>query len=436
MTNKLILMLLIAASSVWAQGNSLYSRLGAGDVFGSTFQQNQSLAGGGVAVASGRMLNVINPASYANLNYVVGETGLFSSTNFYSLNGASASNNFTNLAGFAFGFPLNQSMGLGFGIRPYSKKNYAFSIDEDVNSTTSAVYDYFGDGGLSQVFFGWGGNYKNVSLGLQGLYYFGRTNDAYTATYDSDDFQNVRFQNFTNLGGFNLEGGLQYQSPLKEEQFLSFGGTFTLGNSLTTSSYTKANYFTVRTLTNNSGDPVPAEIHDQDNYFINTESAPVEGTMNLPFTYQAGVQWGKSEDWGITLDYQSASWDEFTFVGTTPYTKPSSMVSLGAFITPNESALGRENYWKSMSYRLGVKYGLSPIVQNGVQIPEYGMNIGFGLPLKKFKFETDKFGSYVFLTLGYAHRGNGDANLLNEDYFNLNATIILNDKWFIKRKFQ
>ena len=41
----------------------------------------------------------------------------------------------------------------------------------------------------------------------------------------------------------------------------------------------------------------------------------------------------------------------------------------------------------------------------------------------------------INLSVGYMHRGNGANSTINEDYLNLNLSITLNDKWFIKRKF-
>jgi hypothetical protein len=82
-----------------------------------------------------------------------------------------------------------------------------------------------------------------------------------------------------------------------------------------------------------------------------------------------------------------------------------------------------------------MKYGMSQVVMNNEQLPEYGITLGLSLPLKKFKYETEKFGSMLNLSMGYMHRGNGSATSINEDYVTLNVSVTLNDKWFIKRKF-
>ena len=72
---------------------------------------------------------------------------------------------------------------------------------------------------------------------------------------------------------------------------------------------------------------------------------------------------------------------------------------------------------------------------NGEELSEFGINFGLGMPLKKFKYQTENFGSSVFLSFGYLNRSNSNLGL-NENYLNINASVILNDKWFIKRKFK
>jgi hypothetical protein len=56
------------------------------------------------------------------------------------------------------------------------------------------------------------------------------------------------------------------------------------------------------------------------------------------------------------------------------------------------------------------------------------------MPLKKFKYQTETFGSSIYLSFGYLHRGNSNINI-QEDFLNINASVVFNDKWFVKRKF-
>ena len=48
--------------------------------------------------------------------------------------------------------------------------------------------------------------------------------------------------------------------------------------------------------------------------------------------------------------------------------------------------------------------------------------------------ETLTFGSSIYLSFGYLHRGNSNINI-QEDFLNINASVVFNDKWFVKRKF-
>ena len=48
--------------------------------------------------------------------------------------------------------------------------------------------------------------------------------------------------------------------------------------------------------------------------------------------------------------------------------------------------------------------------------------------------ETLTFGSSIYLSFGYLHRGNNNINI-QENFLNINASVVFNDKWFVKRKF-
>ncbi len=137
----------------------------------------------------------------------------------------------------------------------------------------------------------------------------------------------------------------------------------------------------------------------------------------------------------IGLDYQNNAWDAFKFNSEPNTFKRSQKIILGCEFLPNEQAKGYENYFKSLIYRGGLNVGSSPIFINGEQLSEFGINFGMGFPLGKLKYESEKFGSYLFVSLGYDKLSGKNLNTINEDYFKINLSVVLNDKWFVKRKF-
>ena len=434
MKNKLIAVLTLITLGVMGQGNSPFSIHGPGDLFGSNFNNNFSLAGIGASTSYSNQVNPLNPASYSDIKFTIGEVGVFSSTNKYELNGVSDTKNHTNLSGFALGFPLKNNWGMAFGITPYSKQNYSYYVADQLPDFSNVKYVYEGNGGVSNVFLGTGYKYKGISLGINGTFMFGRLEQVSKVKYSSDDFKSVRFQNYSNLKGFGFNSGIQYETALNEELFMQIGANLTLQSDLKTSNYQKSNYFTVNEVLNTNNEEITAEFHETTT-ITNTENVPTKGTITLPHNTQVGVTFGEKDYWTLSAEFAFSEWEEFALNNDNNELKNSNKFMLGGSIIPNIQALGKGNYWKSIKYNLGLKYGLSEVVYNSTQLPEYGINVGVSLPLRKFKYETETFGSMINLSLGYLHRGNGSASTINEDYLNINLSITLNDKWFIKRKF-
>lgn len=434
MKNKIFIALTCLTTVILGQGNSPFSQFGPGSTFGSHFNSNFSLAGIGASTASANQINGLNPASYSKIKFTTGEVGLFSSNNWYTLNGITDSKNHTSLSKFGMAFPLMKDWGFGFGLQPYSKLNYSFSVNDVLQDLSTVDYIYEGSGGLNTAFLGTGYSYKGFSLGVNGEFVFGRLNNITKVKYANSEFNSVRFQNFNNVAAFNWNTGVQYDFEVNEDVFGKFGATYQIESAMNTSAYTKANYFVVDQTTNTNNEEVEGEFHNSE-LIIDTENAPSEGTLVLPQRIQAGITIGKADAWTLSAEYSLQEWSKFSLNGQENTLVNEHFFMLGGSIIPNSQALGKENYWKSIEYNFGLKYGMSKIIYNDNQLPEYGINLGCRLPLKKFKYETEKFGSYINFSIGYLHRGNGSSSSINEDYLNLNIGVTLNDKWFIKRKF-
>ncbi len=432
MKNNLIAVFTVFTISLMGQGNSPFSINGPGDIFGTNFNNNFSQAGIGASTRYNNQINPLNPASYSAVRFTIGEIGVFSSTNTYQENGISDTKNHTNLSGFTLGFPLGNNWGMAMGINPYSKQNYSYFITDP--GITGVDYIYEANGGLSNVFLGTGYKYKGISLGVNGTFLFGRLEEVSKVKYSDDEFKSVRFQNFSNVKGFSWNTGIQYDIDLNEELFFTAGASYALQAKFNTSNHLKANYFSVADIENSNGDIVSAEFHETE-HIIDEENTPTEGTLILPQNIQAGITIGEQDNWTLSLETAFSEWENYSLNSSKNTLKNSRKIILGGSIIPNIQALGKSNYWKSIKYNFGLKYGLSQVVHNNEQLPEYGINFGLNLPLKKFKYETETFGSMVNISIGYMHRGNNASTSINEDYINLNLSIILNDKWFIKRKF-
>jgi hypothetical protein len=65
---------------------------------------------------------------------------------------------------------------------------------------------------------------------------------------------------------------------------------------------------------------------------------------------------------------------------------------------------------------------------NNQDLKDYALSVGFGLPLG---------GAFSNANIGveYGSRGTAKASLVEENYTNFLLSLSLNDRWFIKRKY-
>ena len=83
---------------------------------------------------------------------------------------------------------------------------------------------------------------------------------------------------------------------------------------------------------------------------------------------------------------------------------------------------------KELLIERGFRYEKTGLIVNSTSINDAALTFGMGLPIS---------GSLSNLNLGleYGKKGTTSNNLVQENYFNLNLSFTLNDKWFVKSKF-
>lgn len=312
--------------------------------------------------------------------------------------------------------------------------DYNYAADDITNDDVPVIRKFNGKGNVSQLFLGTGFSIKNFSFGINGKYLFGELTKAEQLQFLTTDFNNIREQNITLVRGFTGQAGVIYKVNVGEEHNLKIGGSFNLGNDISGDTYQVINNYDTEVVTVD-GETQTIDRHELGTTLLNTESTPAEQDITLPHEYKAGVSFSKTGRYYVGVDYKNSAWDVFKIGGNSQNMGRLQSISLGGEYLPNSDAKGIENYWKSVIYRAGVNYGNSAIVINGEQLVEYGIKFGLGFPLKKYKYESEKFGSYLFTSIGYDNVKAINPGAISEHYFKINFSIVLNDKWFVKRKF-
>jgi hypothetical protein len=308
------------------------------------------------------------------------------------------------------GFPLSKKWGASMGMLPYSSVGYEINArDEDYN----ADMNYFGDGGISKIYFG--GAYEpieNFSIGLKASYLFGGLNRRKQLIFDDESFMNSRANSTINLKGYYYELGLLYKHNISDEKQISFGFT-TNNDSKIRSKRTEL-----------------VESFEYSGFFETPKDTFVNkiewGDVNLPKYACGGLTYRNGKKWLFVADYSIQNWADYSLLDEVDDLANSMKIAGGMQFTPDYNSITK--YYKRIEYRLGASYSNTPLLLEGNQLKEMSVSFGFGIPVKKSRTKYD-----FSFTIG--KRGTTDDNLIKEQFVRLGLSVSYDGIWFVKRKY-
>jgi hypothetical protein len=400
--------------------SSPYSFYGIGDVRFKGTVENTSM--GGLSVVPDSIhLNIVNPAMYSSLkltSYAVGGTY---SVNKLTTDSQSENAQRTALDYLAVGIPLNK-LGIGFGLIPYSSVGYNVKgSSTDSNSFRTDSYDK-GNGGVNKVFLGFGYQLtKGLSVGADIQYDFGQINTQnISIKYDPNGIP-IQYAtkeiNKSIVNGANFTTGISYQTKINKKLNLFTSATYSpasnvnLTNTRTISLAQTVNGIDVGVV----GDPVEISVPST--------------KLQLPSKYTFGFGIGDSKKWilGTELVFQNSSnfGNRFSDISNVSY-QNATKFTLGGYYIPNYKSF--TNYFSRMVYRGGIRYENTGLVIDNNSIKDAALTLGLGMPLR---------GTFSNVNIGFelGNRGTKNSGLVNENYMNFNIGLSLNDRWFVKRKY-
>ncbi len=431
------LLLLSIAISVFTahaqlgQCNSPYSRFGLGMLCDQAQGFNKSMAGIGIGVRQGNVLNYNNPASYSSIDSLSMIIDAGMSLTMGNATQGNKAQNFRNaqLDYVSAGFRLRRGLGFSIGFMPFSrigyqfKKNSIIANDPSQSLNITSTSTYYGEGGLHQVYAGLGWNpFAKLSVGVNAGLMWGNCNHSTTQTFEENGTTSTNFNSLialhqAQLTTYNIEAGLQYPIRLTEQDWLTTGATITIGHSINSNA----------TLARNAGSTTTP---------IDTIKAP----FDVPFRYGVGLSWRHGLSWLVGADFRyeqwgncrTPAWDKTSgeYVAEKGEYKDRFNVRLGAQYTPNPL---KKNYFSRVQYRAGLLYSSPYLVINGQEGPhEYGVTIGAALPI------TNNYNSRSVVNVGFQwmRRSASGAGLISENYYMLTLGITFNEMWFMKYKIQ
>ncbi|MES2622457.1 MAG: hypothetical protein V4615_16520 [Bacteroidota bacterium] len=427
---RIVAVLIFVASLVtghwsFSQATSPYSRYGLGYVRSTVFSANKAMGEVAAPYASSVNINFTNPASYASLTRTTVEIGanfdgvrIFTRDSTYRANSASINH-------FALAFvpnPKRNAWAISIGLLPYTNINYTFIQNfNDTNSVGSYREIFSGKGSLYQAYAGGAYKVKGFSVGANAGFLFGKLDYQKTILFpDSVGAYGTRNLTNMNLKSFVYSVGIQYQRRIfhnnnepdvRNDIFVTVGAYGSGGMKM----QAKLSNYWERFSSTSAGFEIIDTIQGN---FDKSEK------VTLPFNMGLGVMFGNERFWMLGTDFKFMNWKKYDSPLNNAGLSDSWRFSFGAQITPRYDD---RKFFNRVQYRLGGYYGQSEINFNGKSLNETGGTVGLGIPFKS--------AARLNVTGDFGTRGGSDKSAIRETYYRFTLGFVVNDIWFIKRKF-
>lgn len=402
---KYFLAVVILNSCIYAQGGSVYSRFGVGELYFNSAAKKNSIGELGTSLFDNSYLSSWNPASWTGLQFTRFSASADYNGIHMSGNSGSAYYSEIEFTGFMFAFPVSYKNGITIsgGLTPYSKMQY--EVKDNYDTAGGYNFEYQGNGSLSKLYLG--GSYRfpfDLSIGLSLNYYLGNYNYFSRLKY-SNGYSNSEFNDNLKMRGLGLSIGL-ISPDLAKGAGVQAVKDFRLGVMLDLPATLE-------------GDSILTAIGSIENVAVNVEGFDVE----LPMRFSAGLSFIYDDNYQFILDYLYQPWSEYKFNGyhdneITDFHK----FSLGVASVRKTNSLD-ESFWEHMSLRGGLSYELMQYDIAGERLKEFSIFGGFSIPLGR---ENN-----IDISLQYGMRGSKNNNLLEEKIFKVGATLSFAELWFV-----
>ncbi|RLD62373.1 MAG: hypothetical protein DRJ05_00530 [Bacteroidetes bacterium] len=428
-TNKLYFYFLLTITLfIYSEGysqpglSSPYTHYGVGYLSNTNNVRNMSMGGIGIGTRNHYSLNIKNPASFTSIDtnsflFEGAAVGYYTSMQSENVNETMLSGSVSHII---LGFPILKWWKTSIGLVPYSNVDYTVFSYEQKEDIGRVQYEYGGSGGLNQFY--WANAFrplKNLSVGVNASYIFGTTDKYQKVTFpDSSYMVGSNSVNSVTITDIQLELGVQYHASISNNLKLVVGGVFQPKIDMSAEKS-----FISRTFL--------GEVNQIEFYKDTVAYSPNEkGIVVFPSAFGFGFSLKKLNNWMIGADYKLEMWDDYSSFGESDSLKSSQSISIGGEYTPNITST---SYFNRIDYRMGAKFNQSYLELRNQQLNNFGITFGLGLPISSVILRRSK--AMVNLGFELGTRGNSNNNLIQENYANFYFGLIINEFWFLKRKY-
>ena len=383
-----------------AQNNtsSPFSCYGLGDINDNVPNTYRAMGGVGIGMRNNKVICAAQPASITacdSLTFMFDLAADLLWTN-YGDDGGKKNKINGNLEYITLQFPLyKRYIALSAGLLPYSSVGYNITLSDSINSDYHYTTNYYGNGGISEVYGGLSVNlFDWVALGANVYYMFGDVDYSRGVAFTETGVNTVVQVAATSVSSVRFREGLQF--------FHTFGKhTFVLGGIFENKRTLKSDYLV-------------AESTQLDTVWT------AKDIMQVPMMFGVGASYTFDKRLTIGFDYSRTYWSKVTAMEGFDDLRDRNRYVFG--LEYRHNPIGR-NYAERMFWRVGCNLSDSYVAQ--IKVPDYMVSMGLGFPLRNA-------GTIFNVTFEYGHRG--PAKSLEEHYVRMTLNASIAENWFFKRR--
>ena len=423
---------------------SPYSMYGLGEISTQGNVVQRSMGGAGVAMWSNSMVNMLNPAGYANtprqsflFNFGI-EGGHFrNSQNKYTSSSTTTiktAYNSVNIHDIAFQMPLAKGLGVGFSLTPYSNVGYTMFHDDLSSGVAGNVgrvrYNYNGEGDVTEVKIGAGwAPFKNFTIGAAMLYYWGEITRNYlaipTSITGSGEYSTTTGVDTFGVSKIKAQFGFMWSPIMTSKNIFTIGATYDLGGALSPDvvKYVYVDNLLASVVRENKEDGLPLRLPSQIAAGVYYQTSRIRA--GLDYVYQ---------DWGD----KNASYLENDGAGVKVAYTDTHTIKAGFELTPRPTDV--RNFMNRVAYRVGARYGDLYQTFNDIKVKQYAVTAGVGIPVRLFGRSSVDVGFEFGMRRGDEKTtiiNNSKVGLVKMNYYKISIglTMFGEDRWFYRYKY-
>jgi hypothetical protein len=399
--NILLAVLLIAgAGCLFAQNNtsSPFSCYGLGDVNDNVPNTFRAMGGVGIGMRNNKVICPAQPASYTACDSLTFMFDLAADVLYTHYGDDAGKKNKVNgnLEYISLQFPLyKRYVALSAGVLPFSSVGYNITLSDSINSDYHYATNFYGNGGISEVYGGLSFNlFDWVSLGANVYYMFGDVTNTRSVIFAESDVKTVIQASALSVSSVRFREGLQFFHTFGKHSFV-LGGIFENRRTL------KSDYEV-------------AESTQLDTVWV------AEDIVQVPMMFGVGASYTFDKRLTVGFDFSRSYWSKVDAISGFDAMRDRNKYSFGLEYRHNPT--GR-NYAERMFWRVGCNLADSYVTK--IKRPDYMVSLGMGFPLRNA-------GTIFNVTFEYGHRG--PAASLEENYLRMTINASIAENWFFKRR--